>query len=77
MDFINTVKGWVGGLTELFLMLIALGIVLGLLFGANVPFLSGVTTNIIAFVNELGKAGLVGLLALGFILWLFSHRKMT
>ncbi len=77
MDFINTAKGWVGGLTELFLMLIALGIVLGLLFGANVPFLSGVTTNIIAFVNELGKAGLVGLLALGFILWLFSHRKMT
>ena len=77
MDFISTVKGWIGGLTELALMLLALGIVAGLLAGANVPFFQAVTTNIIAFVNELGKNGLVGLLALGFILWLFSHRKMT
>ena len=77
MDFINTVKGWVGALTELGLMLIALAIVAAFLAGANVPFFQSVTTNIIAFVNELGKAGLVGLLALGFILWLFSHRKMT
>ena len=27
MDFINTVKGWIGALTELGLMLLALGVV--------------------------------------------------
>jgi hypothetical protein len=77
MDFIGTVKGWIGGLTELGLMLIALGIVAGLLVGANVPFIPSVTTNILALVKDLGANGLVGLLALGFILWLFSHRKMA
>jgi hypothetical protein len=77
MDFITTVKGWIGALTELGLMLLALGIVAGLLVGANVPFIPQVTANIITFVKDLGANGLVGLLALGFILWLFSHRKMT
>jgi hypothetical protein len=77
MDFIGTVKGWIGALTELGLMLLALGVVAGLLVGANVPFIPAVTTNIINFVKDLGANGLVGLLALGFILWLFSHRKMA
>jgi hypothetical protein len=77
MDFINTVKGWIGALTELGLMLIALGIVAGLLVGGNVPFIPAVTANIIAFVKDLGANGLVGLIALGFILWLFANRKMA
>jgi hypothetical protein len=77
MDFINTVKGWIGALTELGLMLIALGVVAGLLVGQNVPFIPQVTTNIIGLVKDLGANGLVGLLALGFILWLFSHRKVS
>jgi len=77
MDFINVVKGWVVALTELGLMLIALGVVAGLLVGANVPFIGSVTPNIIAFVKDLGANGLVGLLALGFILWLFSKRSIA
>ena len=76
MDFINTIKGWIGVLTELALMLLALGIVAGLLVGQNVPFIPGITTNIINFVKDLGANGLVGLIALGFILWLFSNRRM-
>jgi hypothetical protein len=64
-------------LTELALMLLALAIVLSLLIGANLPFFSTVTANIMAWVKDLGENGLVGLLALGFILWLFSKRKMA
>ena len=45
--------------------------------GGNVPFFGSVTANIIAFVKDLGSNGLVGLIALGFILWLFSHRSMA
>ena len=77
MDFINTVKGWIGGLTELGLMLIALGVVAGLLVGQNVPFIPQVATNLVALVKDLGANGLVGLLVLGFILWLFSYRKIA
>ena len=43
----------------------------------NVPFLGNVVGNIVAMVNELGKNGIVGLIALGIILWLFSHRSVS
>jgi hypothetical protein len=77
MDWMNTLKAWIGGLTEIALMLIALAISLALLAGADVPFFKNTVTNIVGFVKSLSDAGLVGLLALGFILWLFSHRKVT
>jgi hypothetical protein len=77
MDFINVVKGWVGSLTELGLMLIALAITISLLYGGNIPFFGNTAGNITNFVKALGDGGLVGLIALGFILWLFSHRKLS
>jgi len=63
-------------LTELALMLLALAIVLALLVGSNLPFFGAVSANIMAFVKDLGSNGLVGLITLVLILWLFSNRKM-
>jgi ABC-type enterochelin transport system permease subunit len=77
MDALHTVKNWVGALTDVGLMLLALAIVCALLAGANVPFFGGVVTNIVTMVGDLGKNGLVGLIALGIILWLFAHRKVA
>jgi hypothetical protein len=77
MKGIDSVKEWVGALTELALMLLALAIVLAVLIGSNLPFFGGVTANIMAMVKDLGSNGLVGLIALGIILWLFSNRKMA
>ena len=77
MKAIDTIKGWVGALTELGLMLLALAIVLALLVGSNLPFFGSVTSNIMAWVKEMGSNGLVGLITLGLILWLFSNRKMA
>jgi hypothetical protein len=77
MNGFQTAKMWIGALTEILLMLLALGIAAALLVGGNVPFIGNVTANIIGFVNELGKNGLVGLIALGIILWLFSKRTLA
>lgn len=77
MKGIETVKGWVGELTELGLMLLALAIVLALLIGSNLPFFGAVTANIMAWVKDLGSNGLVGLITLGIVLWLFSNRKLA
>ncbi|MEI7804728.1 MAG: hypothetical protein WCI56_05315 [Hyphomicrobiales bacterium] len=77
MNGLNTIKALIGGLTELALMLLALAIVLALLVGSNLPFFGGVTANIMAWVKELGSNGLVGLIALGIILWLFSKRTVS
>src|SRR4249919_3623654 len=72
MDALNAVKGWIGALTDVGLMLLGLAIVCALLVGANLPFFCNVVTNIMGLVGDLGKNGLVGLIALGVILWLFA-----
>jgi hypothetical protein len=74
---LQRIKGWIGSLTEIGLMLLALAIVAALLVGANLPFFGNVTNNIMALVKGLGDAGLVGLITLGVILWLFSGRKVA
>ena len=77
MKGIESIKGWVAELTELGLLLIALAIVLGILVGANLPFFGAVTANIMALVKDLGANGLIGLITLGIIVWLFSNRKLA
>lgn len=77
MNALQTVKTWIGALTEIGLMLLALAIVAALLVGATLPFFGNVTGNIMALVKSLGDGGLVGLITLGIILWLFSQRKMA
>jgi hypothetical protein len=77
MDALTRVKGWIGALTEIGLMLLAFAIVCSLLVGSQLPFFSGVVGNMVALIKELGSNGLVGLIALGLILWLFSRRTMA
>ena len=77
MDAISTIKGWIGGLTEVGLMLLALGIVSALLVGPSLPFFGGIVANIVGIVKELGSAGLSGLIALGIVLWLFNKRSLS
>ncbi len=48
-----------------------------LLVGGSLPFFGSVVGNMIGLVKELGNNGLVGLIALGVILWLFSKRSVT
>ena len=77
MDAVGHIKSWIGGWTDIGLMLLALAIVAGLLVGEKLPFFSGVVGNIIGMVNQMGSNGLVGLITLGVILWLFSRRSVS
>ena len=77
MDTLQTIKNWVAGLTEIGLMLLALAIVAAVLVGPQLPFFGSVIANLVAIINDLGKAGLVGLFALGVIIWLFANRRMA
>jgi ABC-type enterochelin transport system permease subunit len=74
MDWVSKVKTTIGTLTDIGLMLLALAIVASLLVGGTLPFFGGVVGNITALIKDLGGNGLVGLIALGFILWLFAKR---
>ena len=71
---LENAKKAVGSLTELGIALLALAIIASLLVGpSNMAFLGDVVSNITALVAALGNAGLVGLISLGIILWLFQR----
>ena len=70
-----SIKTWIGEIIDIGLMLLALAIVASLLVGGTLPFFGGVVGNIISLVKDLGSNGLVGLIALGVILWLFANRS--
>jgi len=75
MHFLEELKRWLGEITEISLLLIALGIAVEILFGNQVPFFGGVVANLTALITMLGKNGLVGLIALAIILFLFYRKK--
>jgi hypothetical protein len=74
MRFLEEIKRWLGEITEIALLLVALGIIVEILFGSTVSFFGGIIPNLTALLNTLGDNGLVGLIALSIILWLF-YRK--
>ncbi len=74
MHYLEEVKKWLGEITEIALLLIAIGIAFEILFGADVVFFGEITTNLTTLLSQLGENGLAGLIALGIILYLF-HRK--
>jgi hypothetical protein len=75
MRYLEEVKKWLGEITEIALLLVALGIVVEILFGSAVPFFGGIVTNLTALLKTLGDNGLVGLIALAIILFLFYRKK--
>ena len=76
-DILDRIKRWIGQITELGLLLIALGIVIQILFGDTASFLTAdIVGNLIALIKALGDNGLVGLIALAIILWLYVGRRL-
>ena len=71
---IDKIKASVAALTEVGLALLAFAIVASLLVGGNnMAFLGDVVGNITSLVQQLGSAGLAGLISLGVVLWLFDR----
>ncbi len=77
MQFLVEIKKWLGEITEILLLLIAVAIAAEILFGASVSFFGGVVANLTGLIGNLGENGLVGLIALSIILYLFYRKKAT
>ena len=75
MELFDGVKTWIAKITELGLLLVALGIVLQMLFGSNVAFFGDIVGNVLKLVTALGNNGVVGVVAIAIILYLFSRRS--
>tara|TARA_Y100001935_G_scaffold114122_1_gene94590 strand:- start:422 stop:640 length:219 start_codon:yes stop_codon:yes gene_type:complete len=71
----DTIKSWLKQITEVGLLLIAAAVVLEIIFGSAVPFIGvGILDNIIAITAKLGQDGLVGIIAIGIIVWLYLRK---
>ena len=71
---VSTIKSWIGGLSSVALSLVGLSIILQVLFGDNVVFVPmDVIGNISSLVASLGSSGLVGLITVGVIYWIFKN----
>ena len=72
---LDTIKSWLKQITEVGLLLIAAAVVLEIIFGSTVPYIGiSILDNIIAITAKLGQDGLIGIIAIGIILWLFLRK---
>ena len=72
---LDTVKNWLRQITEVGLLLIAAAVVLEIIFGSPVDFIGlSILDNITALTRELGEQGLVGIISIAIIVWLYLRR---
>jgi hypothetical protein len=74
MEIFSNTKSVIAQLIDIGMSLVALAIVLSILIGGTLPFFGSVVANLTGLVNALGSNGLVGLIVVGMIMWLFSSR---
>ena len=75
MNMLDTVKSWLRQVSEVGLLVIAAAAVLELIFGSPVQFVGvSILGNITALSAELGEQGLVGIISIGIIIWLYLRR---
>ncbi len=72
---LDTVKSWLRQISEVGLLVIAAAIVLEIIFGSPVAFIGmSILDNITALTRELGQQGLVGIISIAIIVWLYLRR---
>ncbi|MDP6604536.1 MAG: hypothetical protein QGG17_10115 [Rhodospirillales bacterium] len=76
MPIFNVIKDWIRQITEVGLLLVALFIVVQILFGKAWFTAADVVANLIELIKSFGENGIVGLIALVIVLWLFANRKV-
>ena len=75
MGMLDTVKIWLRQISEVGLLLIAAAVVLEIIFGSPVDFIGlSILDNITALTRELGQQGLVGIISIAIIIWLYLRR---
>ena len=71
----ETLKNWLRQISEVGLLLIAAAVVLEIIFGSPVDFIGlSILDNITALTRELGEQGLIGIISIAIIIWLYLRR---
>jgi hypothetical protein len=71
---LDIVKTWLRQLTEIALVLVALGVVLQVLFPKALVFINAdISGNLINLIAQFSGAGLIGLIAVGIFVYLLRR----
>ena len=75
MGMLDNIKSWLKQIAEVGLLVIAAAVVLEIIFGSPVDFIGlSILDNITALTRELGEQGLVGIISIAIIIWLYLRR---
>ncbi|NQV57093.1 MAG: hypothetical protein HQ503_14630 [Rhodospirillales bacterium] len=72
MDILDSLVKWIAQITQVVVVLVPLTVVVGVLFGSQVPFFGNVVGNLMDLLKSFADNGLIGLIAIGIIAWLFG-----
>jgi len=70
------IKKSIGEVIEISLLLVAFGIIVEILSGGIVPLGSGIMMNLMRLLSTLGDNGLVGIMVLGIVIYIFRKGKV-
>jgi len=71
---LDTTIRWIKQITELAFVVVALGVILQILFPGALVFINAdVAGNLIGLISKFSGAGLIGLIAVGVVVWLMRR----
>ena len=76
LDFyysLNKIKSYLKQVTDVLLVIVAVALLLGVLFGPDAPFVGVVYSNLVTILDTIGDSGVVALVSL-IIIFLINKR---
>ena len=71
---LDTTIRWIKQITELAFVVVALGVILQILFPGALVFINAdVAGNLIGLISKFSVAGLIGLIAIGVVVWMMRR----
>ena len=75
---LDMAKNFLREVVDIGLLLIAVAVILQVIFGEAIPFIGPhVVTNLLTIITTLGDGGLVGLIAVGIIVYLINKNSSS
>tara|TARA_X000000368_G_scaffold240751_1_gene190115 strand:+ start:4127 stop:4378 length:252 start_codon:yes stop_codon:yes gene_type:complete len=75
-NMLSRIKQIMREIIDFGLLLIAIAIILEVLFGPSTPFLGeNIIDNLVQLINELGSEGVVGIISVAIIIYLWNRLK--
>ena len=61
---LNKIKSYLKQVTDVLLIVVAVALLLGVLFGSDAPFVGAVYSNLVTILDTIGDSGVVALVSL-------------